>query len=82
MNRSVALARVQGPAEGLKAIESIPNRVSLEAQHLYHAIRASFIAKLGQPEAARAAYQRAADLAPCDAEREFLRTEAARQCRQ
>ena len=82
MNRSVALARVQGPAEGLKALENIPNRVSLEAQHLYHAIRASFIAKLGQPEAARAAYQRAADLAPCDAEREFLRTEAARQCRQ
>lgn len=82
MNRSVALARVHGPAEGLKALESIPNRVSLEAQHLYHSIRASFIAKLGQPEAARAAYQRAADLAPCDAEREFLRTEAARQCRQ
>lgn len=76
MNRSVALARVHGPAEGLKALESIPNRVSLEAQHLYHAIRASFIAKLGQPEAARAAYQRAADLAPCDAEREFLQRQA------
>ena len=76
MNRSVALARVHGPAEGLKALENIPNRVSLEAQHLYHAIRASFIAKLGQPEAARAAYQRAADLAPCDAERAFLQSQA------
>jgi predicted RNA polymerase sigma factor len=49
MNRSVALARVRGPREALEALESIPNRHSLEAQHLYHAIRASFIAKLGHP---------------------------------
>jgi RNA polymerase sigma-70 factor (ECF subfamily) len=76
MNRSVALARVLGPQEALKALESIPNRHSLEAQHLYHAIRASFIAKLGQPAEARAAYQRAADLAPCDAERDFLQSQA------
>ncbi|MEZ5384104.1 MAG: sigma-70 family RNA polymerase sigma factor [Prosthecobacter sp.] len=72
MNRSVALARVRGPREGLAALESIPNRHSLEAQHLYHAIRASFIAKLGHPAEARAAWQRAAELAQCDAEREFL----------
>ena len=76
MNRSVALARVHGPAAGLKALESIPNRHSLEAQHLYHAIRASFIAKLGHPPEARAAWQRAADLAPCEAEREFLQSQA------
>lgn len=76
MNRSVALARVRGPREALEALESIPNRHSLEAQHLYHAIRASFIAKLGHPAEARAAYQRAADLAPCDAERDFLQSQA------
>jgi RNA polymerase sigma-70 factor (ECF subfamily) len=76
MNRSVALARVLGPQEALEALESIPNRHSLEAQHLYHAIRASFIAKLGHPAEARAAYQRAADLAPCDAERDFLQSQA------
>ena len=76
MNRSVALARVQGPREALEALESIPNRHSLEAQHLYHAIRASFIAKLGHPAEARAAYQRAAELAQCDAEREFLQNQA------
>jgi RNA polymerase sigma factor (sigma-70 family) len=72
MNRSVALARVQGPREALEALESIPNRHSLEAQHLYHAIRASFIGKLGHPAEARAAYQRAAELAQCSAERDFL----------
>jgi RNA polymerase sigma factor (sigma-70 family) len=76
MNRSVALARVHGPEAGLQALDSIPDRLSLETQHLYHAIRASFIARLGQPEAARAAYQRAADLAPCEAERVFLQGQA------
>lgn len=77
MNRSVALARLHGPRAGLEALESIPNRQSLDAHHLYHAIRASFIAKLGHPAEARAAWQRAADLAPCDAEREFLKHQAA-----
>lgn len=76
MNRSVAVARVHGPEAGLHALDSIPNRQSLETQHLYHAIRASFIARLGRPEAARAAYQRAADLASCEAEREFLQSQA------
>lgn len=74
MNRSVALARVQGPQAGLKAVEGIPNRHSLEAQHLYHAIRASFLEELGHSAEARAAYQRAAALAPCDAERDFLQS--------
>ena len=78
MNRTVALARVRGPHEALEALESIPNRHSLEAQHLYHAIRGSFVDKLGQPAEARAAYQRAADLAPCDAEREFLQSQASK----
>lgn len=72
MNRSVALARVHGPREALNTLDHIANRQSLETQHLYHAIRASFTAQLGRHAEARAAYQRAADLAPCDAEREFL----------
>jgi RNA polymerase sigma factor (sigma-70 family) len=74
MNRSVALASVHGPRAGLEALESIPNRQTLEAQHLYHAIRASFMAKLGQATEASAAYQRAAELAQCDIEREFLQS--------
>lgn len=77
MNRSVALARVQGPRAGLEALESIRGRHSLETQHLYHAIRASFISKLGHPAEARAAWQRAAELAPLEAEREFLQRQVA-----
>lgn len=76
MNRSVALSRVHGPQAALDALESIPNRHSIEAQYLYHAIRASFIDKLGQPAKARAAYQCAANLAQCDAERDFLQSQA------
>ncbi len=76
MNRCVALARVRGPREALAALECIPNRDSLEARYLYHAIRASFITALGDHLEARAAWQRAADLAPCDVEREFLQSHA------
>jgi RNA polymerase sigma-70 factor (ECF subfamily) len=72
MNRCVAVARVLGPREALAALEGIPNRPSLETGHLYHAIRASFLARLDRPADARAAYQHAATLAPCDAERTFL----------
>lgn len=76
MNRSVAVARLHGPRAGLEALEGIRDRHSLETQHLYHAIRASFIAKLGHPAEARAAYQLAAQLAHCEAEREFLEGQA------
>lgn len=76
MNRCVALARVRGPREALEALENIPGRHSLEAQHLYHAIRASFISSLGHPAEARAAWQRAAELAHCDTERNFLQSQA------
>ncbi|NJM36425.1 MAG: hypothetical protein HC845_00295 [Akkermansiaceae bacterium] len=76
MNRSVAVARIHGPRAGLEALEKIPDRKSLETQHLYHAIRASFIAKLCNPAEARAAYQLAATLAKCEVERDFLQAEA------
>jgi RNA polymerase sigma-70 factor (ECF subfamily) len=75
MNRSVALARVHGPQAGLEALESIAGQATLEAGHLYHAIRASFMNKLGRHEEARAAYQRAAGLAQCSIEREHLLAE-------
>lgn len=76
MNRSVALARVHGPAAGLHALNAIPNRQSLETQPLYHAIRAHFNTSLGHTADARAAYQRAAELAQCEVERKFLQGEA------
>lgn len=53
LNRAIALARVQGPAQGLAAIEAILDRQPLAAYHLFHAT-------LGELEAERAHYQAAA----------------------
>ncbi len=73
MNRCVALARVRGPREALDALETLPDRHSIDSQHLYHAIRGSFLAQLGHDAEARAAYRHAAELAPSEAERGFLK---------
>ena len=44
----------------------------LDGYHLLHATRGAMLARLGQSEDAKAAYQRAADLAPTDPDRRFL----------
>jgi len=72
MNRCVAIQRVHGCAAALAELESIADRHALEKQHLFHAIRGTLLAGIDRPIEARAAYQQAADLAPCAAEREFL----------
>ena len=77
MNRSVAVQRVHGAAAALDDLENVPDRQLLQKQHLYHAIRAGLLASLGRAAESRAAYQLAADLAPCAAERGFLLGKAA-----
>ncbi|MFM2242467.1 MAG: hypothetical protein RLZ97_1322 [Verrucomicrobiota bacterium] len=77
MNRCVAVERRHGAAAALQNLENIPDRKSLEKQHLFHAIRASLLANLGRETEARAAYRQAADLAPCATERDFLMSMAA-----
>jgi RNA polymerase sigma-70 factor (ECF subfamily) len=44
----------------------------LENYHLMHAARGTMLRRLGRPDAAQAAFARAARLAPSDAERRFL----------
>ena len=75
LNRAVALARVQGPAAGLRALERLPQR-SLERYHLFHAVRGELLREAGDA-AAQAAFARAHALAPLPAEREFLATKLA-----
>jgi len=41
--------------------------------HPFHATRADLLGRLGRKSEAAAAYERAADIAPTDAERDFLR---------
>jgi RNA polymerase sigma-70 factor (ECF subfamily) len=49
------------------------DQLDLDNYHPYHAIRADLLRRLGRHREATVAYQRAAALAPTDAERDFLR---------
>jgi RNA polymerase sigma-70 factor (ECF subfamily) len=69
LNRAIAIGEVHGPAAALAQVETL----SLADYHRFHATRADLLSRLGRTSEATAAYQRAADLAPSDAEREFLR---------
>ena len=69
LNRCVAMAEVRGPQPALEAVD----RLDLADYHLFHAVRADLLARLGRTADASAAYAVAARLAPTDAERELLR---------
>jgi RNA polymerase sigma-70 factor (ECF subfamily) len=60
---------VQGPAAALALVEPL----ELDTYHPFHATRADLLWRLGRTAEARAAYERAAEMAPTEAEREFLR---------
>jgi len=69
LNRAIAVGEVQGPAAALALVDEL----DLDNYHPFHATRADLLRRLGRHREAAAAYQRAADLAPTDAERDFLR---------
>ncbi len=71
LNRAIAIAigEVQGPAAALALVEEL----DLDNYYPFHATRADLLGRLGRPSEAAAAYQRAAAMAPTDAERDFLR---------
>ena len=72
MNRAVAIARVNGPQKGIAALDAIRDRTTLEAWHLYHAIRGTFAAELGHTAEALTHFKQAGDLAQLPAERDFI----------
>ena len=67
---SVAVAMARGPAAGLALADEQAS--ALDAYHLLHATRADLLRRLGRVGEARAAYERALELAAVPAEREFL----------
>jgi RNA polymerase sigma-70 factor (ECF subfamily) len=69
LNRAVAVAHAEGWREGLRAIERLDG---LEDYRYYHAARADLLRRLDRPEEARAAYERALELAHAEPERRFL----------
>jgi RNA polymerase sigma-70 factor, ECF subfamily len=69
LNRAIAIGEVQGPAAALALVDEL----ELDNYHPFHATRADLLRRLGRNREAAAAYERAANMAPTDAERDFLR---------
>jgi RNA polymerase sigma factor (sigma-70 family) len=72
MNRAVAVAHIHGPSAGLSALDAITDRSKLESYPLFHAIRGTFAAELGDLPAALTHFRQAGKLARLPAERDFI----------
>jgi RNA polymerase sigma-70 factor (ECF subfamily) len=69
LNRTVAVAEVDGPGAALTLVDGL----DLGGYHLFHAIRADLLRRLGRDREAALAYEAAIALTENAAEREFLR---------
>ena len=69
LNRAVAVAEVEGPATALALVDAL----DLDGYHLFHAIRADLLRRLGKDVDAATAYDKAIALTENAAERQFLR---------
>ncbi|WP_119731403.1 RNA polymerase sigma factor [Thermomonospora amylolytica] len=68
LNRAVAVAEVEGPAAALALVDDL----SLDRYHLFHAIRADLLTRLGRTAEAADAYERAIVLTHNETERAHL----------
>jgi RNA polymerase sigma-70 factor, ECF subfamily len=68
LNRAVAVGELEGAAAAFALVEEL----DLEGYQPFHAVRADLLRRLGRAEEAALEYERAAALAPTEAEREFL----------
>jgi RNA polymerase sigma-70 factor (ECF subfamily) len=68
LNRAVALAEVRGAALALETVDTL----DLSDYHLFHAVRADLLSRIGRNEDARSAYATAIALTSNAVERTFL----------
>jgi RNA polymerase sigma-70 factor, ECF subfamily len=68
LNRAVAVAEVDGPAAGLALVDGL----DLDGYHVFHAVRADLLVRLGRDAEAAAAYDAAIVATGNAAERRFL----------
>jgi RNA polymerase sigma-70 factor (ECF subfamily) len=68
LNRAVAVAEVEGPDAALTLVDSL----DLGGYHLFHAIRADLLRRLGRHPEAALAYEKAIALSENATERDFL----------
>ncbi|ROQ63481.1 RNA polymerase ECF family sigma subunit [Streptomyces sp. 840.1] len=69
LNRAVAVAEVRGPQAALALVDAL----ELDGYHVFHAVRAELLRRLGRTREAAAAYERAAGLTKNTAVRDYLR---------
>jgi RNA polymerase sigma-70 factor (ECF subfamily) len=72
LNRAVAVAMAQGPAQGLALLDDPEMADALAEYHLYHATRADLLRRAGRPGEAAAVYRDARSRTANAAERSFL----------
>jgi RNA polymerase sigma-70 factor, ECF subfamily len=70
LNRAAALAETAGVETALEAMAGLEAKLS--GYQYFHSTRADFLRRLGRRQEARAAYERALELAQSDVERRFL----------
>ena len=70
LNRAIAIGEIEGPNAALATLDTIARE--LDNYHLVHAARGTMLRRLGQRDAARLAFERAALLASTEADRRFL----------
>jgi RNA polymerase sigma-70 factor (ECF subfamily) len=70
LNRAVAVAELDGPEVALAAVDRLED--PLAGYHAFHATRAELLRRLGRSQQARAAYDRAIELAGNTAETAYL----------
>jgi RNA polymerase sigma-70 factor (ECF subfamily) len=68
LNRAVAIAEVEGPETALALVDAL----TLDDYQYLHSTRADLLRRLGRTDEARAAYERALELATAEPERRFL----------
>jgi RNA polymerase sigma-70 factor (ECF subfamily) len=71
LNRAVAVAMADGSRAGLSLVDGLGD-ATLASYHLFHAVRADLLRRLGLHSEAAASYSRALALVTNDAERRFL----------
>ena len=72
LNRAVAVAMADGPANGLALIDALTAAGDIEDYHLLHAARADLLRRVGSRKEAAKSYTRALALVSNQSERRFL----------
>jgi RNA polymerase sigma-70 factor (ECF subfamily) len=70
LNRAIAVGAIRGPSAALAEIDDIA--ADLAGYHLLHAARGTMLRELDRADEAVLEFERAAELAPTDADRRFL----------